>query len=188
MTVGKGKNMSEWLGKVTEDQNLNQLSEIENVVYNTLRQLFLSAQIQPTVNIGHYDIDEDRIVLGNPKLINDAFILKNFVTDVDAVSSASKEWTVPAGVSWIVLWCGMVNNTDAFTLKGTVTPAGGSATVISQFNAITATRYANSVGGYYNMSGSMLVLNAGDKIKLEDTTFTAADVVEKNIGYVSVVV
>jgi len=126
----------------------------------------------------------DFITKGN---LMDANILADIVTNTDTTSQASKEWTVTAAKKWIVLAVAISNDTSTFIPTLYVTPVGGSATKLSKVTAWAATRLAQLIGaGIYGVGSHPLVLDAGDKIKVEDGSFTASDVMAMVIMYVEV--
>lgn len=185
-----GKPMSEWLNKITDDQNLNDLDEVTSTRLDGLRRWFASRVLGFNINTGYFNPFTGKTVLGG-MVLNDPNLLKDVVSNNDTSSVASKEWTA-TGNGWIVLGASFENQTRAPALKVEITPAGGSATPICNSNGHPQSDHITLYGMYNATTGSnmgfappqLLVLDVGDKIKITDETFVAADNTDYWIWYI----
>lgn len=185
MTAGEGKQASQWLAKVTEDQNLESLTPLERVRYDTLRRLFLSAILQPGITFGQLDPSTNRIALGAGSPVTDS----EFTT----ASVASLTLTCPANRRLRVYYAACVNITQASTSSVTVTIGGNTtsiplgATVASlqgAFNGVIGAGASDLAAGASSTALlNELWLEAGDSMTLTCDTFAGGNNTEHMILY-----
>jgi hypothetical protein len=184
----EGQPSGQWLKKVTPDQNMSQLSELENVAYDTLRQLFLSGVIQPGVQMGYFNPNTDRIVLGGGRNFTDVDLMSTyFFTDHDTTTGGQEhEWIVPAGYIWIVLTCSGTNATRADAGRLHLDDQTTDIAVAQPDSTWSAGAYHDILhDGSEGMAGvPYIVLGAGDSITLHFTQFVGGDNTDFSIsGY-----
>lgn len=177
-----GKPMSEWLNKVTRDQNLWSLADLIVNRIDDARKWFSSRVISFKIALGHYDTVSGKVTLGGyPSL--DLMQLHHSVTcATTTAASGSKEWTA-TGNGWLLVSGSGVNNTTGIRPAVSITPSGGAETYLygATDDASTA---AQPVGMYPFVGGSdtpsggsthLRVLRTGDKIKFYDLSYAAGN-------------
>lgn len=176
--TGEGKPPSAWLRKITEDQNLTQLSEIENVVYNTLRQLFLSAEIKPDVIMGGYDAESQKITLGRHNVVplyrTAAAAYTEIQPDstfaISTVSQQSTDFTVTDGQTWELVAMIAYNGSQVSRWNFLYTPDNFTTT------------YGIGANGYDENIGAA---SSQDKVDLRGTVVTGSGTDVKIRAYAS---
>lgn len=176
----EGQEASKWLSKVTKDQNLEDIDDITLTPVSGFRRWFASRILGHNLHAGWYNPTTDRIVLGPRYTIYDVDVLKDVVCDTDTTSVASKEWTVTTGEQWIILRVYGKNATRAINSDCRITPLGGAETNIGERIIAGAVNRGVAYGVGY---APLIVLDGGDKIKIEDLAFVAADVMTFSITY-----
>lgn len=168
--------MSSWLEKISRDQNLNQLNELETVIWDTMRRMFLSMEIKPGLHVGSIDPDTSRAIPGVQSPLSGI----HFST----ATVAALTLTVPANRRYRVYYAGALNITQVsdVTLTGTIN--GNALAVPLVINTAQSQTQFNSVIGIngIDFGGVAIVtvpkeiwLEAGDTLTLTCTTFAALD-------------
>lgn len=181
--------MQEWLKVVRLFQNIQDITDLENIDLDGKLKFFLSMLIQQGINLGYYNPDQKTFVLGPaPPSLSDA---RSIVTDtdVDVVSDADHTLTCPAGHAYKVISATIKNSTDAAGSYGevTYTPSGGTASIFTQVAGAAAQGETNVLigqgsphsGGGGHVWLEYLWMQAGDTLKIEDLNFGAGDVMRK---------
>lgn len=161
-----GKPASIWLAKVTEDQNLEELSALENVPYDTRRRAFLSAILQPGITFGHYDINTDRIRIGSSAVDN-----MTALTSWNTASVAALTLTCPAGHRYHVIGAAAKNGTQNST--HTLTGVIGGNTITDMATSATGQTMFWLIGGGGTATITLpqgIWMDAGDTLTITSNT------------------
>jgi hypothetical protein len=110
MTNDKGVSMSEWLKRVDRNQNLDKLSDIENIDLSDFLRFFLSMGIQPGLDIGYYDPKAKEYVLGPVD-----GVYGEPWSDVSSTSLGTHTFTMAAGYRYEIIGMYTKNSTRAIT-------------------------------------------------------------------------
>lgn len=169
--VREGATPERWLRSITQDQNLTKLSDLSRVQYDTLRNMFLSALIQPTVDFSH--------------------IRTNTESTVSTTSVGTYTMTVPAGRVRKLLWISGINDTRAPTWQAYFTPAGGAASIFIEsatawVQAATAGLFGTGQTTAFAIGGPPVtpwILQEGDSITVTNVNFVAGDVMNYTFVY-----
>lgn len=177
-----GKSASEWLNKVTQDQNIEKLTDAELPTLTSIRRWFRSQIIQPLYALGHYNVGEGRFRLGDKIYNNRLVILKG--TD----GAASQTFTFTYDV--IVYLVAAVNDRAE---RFRITIGDGVSTIpIDMQGNTAAASYGVSLlpGGIMTGAGvssgaipAPFPLPAGWSIVITPNNFVAADATEYWIVY-----
>lgn len=175
-----GKPMSEWLNKITDDQNLNDLDEVTLTRLDGLRRWFASRVLGFNINTGYYDDDNGVVILG-PRKATEYDSTPN--ADYDATSAGARTLTVPAGHKYFLRIACTENDTRAPTLNVVATinaeacvlvDTGAGSAIQAEINYVVGAAGANT--NVYS-AGTGFWMNAGDTLTITQTNFVAADAV-----------
>lgn len=184
-----GKSASEYLSKVTKDQNIEKLSDAELPTLTSIRKWFRSQIIQPILKLGYYNENTGKIVLGTKY---DRYqYLKDFgakVNAADTASAAATAYTFSTDV-WIH-WITASNADRAPKFQVDYTDGTTAITIREPSTNGVQTIQNALVGNFWPSAATIATINcpgpfmlpAGHTVTVTDLNFVA-DVMRKEICY-----
>lgn len=169
----EGRQLKDWLRKITKDQNLEDIDDLTNTPINGFRRWFRSAELSPTLNMGYYDSLAGVYVLGRYREPAMEYI-------ENTTSAALYTLTSGATERITIIFCSSRNATRAHAVDATA-----SATAIIDGGAtIAQNRDLVLIGGATEdptntaiprISGP-ITIEQGETFTTTDISFVAADV------------
>lgn len=180
------QDVNKWLTKVTDDQNLQDIDEIEITRMDGIRRWFHSRLLQPIFHYGNYNKLTGKVELGTRPGLGD---LENIVIEEDATSAAARNFT-SATENRLIWYIGVIS--DRAPLYG-ITVTDGVTTITLPGMAGTGTaniEYSLLPGGAMTGVGVSsgkspypFYLPAGWVIETTEANFVAADATVRHYAY-----
>lgn len=173
MNGDKTFDANQWLKKITPDQNLSDIEQIDDTRVSGFKQWFMSRLIGPFIKLGYYDADADRIVQGSP---SESYTWESEFT---TASAAALTLTCPAGYRYEVYHACAWNVTQASSTTLTATIGGNTLTLITTAAGQTQIKGLAIGQGFGALSDyshtAPIGLSAGDTMTLTCGTYAAGN-------------
>jgi len=171
-----GKQQSEWLKEIDDDQNVNGLERLTTTLKNALNKHWFHSQvIQPTTQLFQYNSVTGRY---------ETMFSDTQTITANTANAATSTLTCPAGRSYKVYWATRNNATRAatYTLDAVINgvalaliPDDGQTIAINEARLFFGPSSYLDLGTLGHIVLPYIILQPGDTLTITDTTWVALD-------------